>query len=108
MPLLLQNPQKSSHGCAARRIRNGSDDIVGRGFAARINDVHNLPFAAAEIEVGGLRNAFTSSFDRAGGNLQLFRHFLYPTSQDVKILTLRSTTPQQESSELTVGTSSEL
>jgi hypothetical protein len=50
----LEDPQHRPDGRVAGRVRQGSLDLSGRRAALRIKNVHDLPFAAAQVVVGRL------------------------------------------------------
>jgi hypothetical protein len=49
MPLLLQNPQQSADGGIARGIGEGGAHFAGGRGLPGVQDVHDLPLAAAQL-----------------------------------------------------------
>jgi hypothetical protein len=46
--LFLQNPQQCANGGITGRFREQLMDLRHRGLAARVQDVHDLPFTTAQ------------------------------------------------------------
>src|SRR6185437_10802952 len=53
MALLLEDAEQRAHRGGARRIGDLIVDLGRRGVTAAVDDVHDLPFAAAELRRGG-------------------------------------------------------
>jgi hypothetical protein len=72
MPLLLENPEQRSHRGGDRRIRKLIADLGGGRLTASIDNVHDLPLAAAEVSC--LRDGTSHGTEAIGLRDKIFSH----------------------------------